>query len=52
MAAGLTFRPVKTTAADALAWWNALPAERRAKPKAGLSPQREAELLAQWKAKA
>lgn len=52
MAAGLTFRPVKTTAADALAWWNALPAERRAKPKAGLTAEREAELLAQWKAKA
>jgi 2'-hydroxyisoflavone reductase len=52
VAAGLTFRPVKTTAADALAWWNALPSERRAKPKTGLTPEREAQLLAQWKAKA
>jgi len=39
-------------AADTLAWWNALPAERRAKPKAGLSAERDAQLLAQWKAKA
>lgn len=50
MAAGLTFRPLKTTAADALAWWNSLPAERRAKPKAGLSPERETQLLEAWKA--
>jgi len=51
-AAGLTFRPLKTTAADTLAWWNTLSAERRAKPKTGLTPEREAELLAQWKAEA
>jgi len=51
-AAGLTFRPLSTTAADTLAWWNGLPADRRAKPRTGLTPEREAELLAQWKAKA
>lgn len=50
MAAGLTFRPVSTTAADALGWWNAQTAERRARPKAGLTPEREADLLAAWKA--
>jgi len=50
--AGLTFRPLKVTAADTLAWWNTLPAERRAKPKTGLTPERETELLAAWKAKA
>lgn len=49
--AGLTFRPLPATAKDTLAWWNALPAERRAKPKTGLTAEREAELLAQWKAR-
>jgi 2'-hydroxyisoflavone reductase len=47
--AGLTFRPLETTSADTLAWWNALPAERRAKPKTGLTAEREAALLAEWK---
>ena len=45
VAAGLTFRPVRTTAADTLAWWNAQDAKRR-KLRAGLTPEREAELLA------
>ncbi len=48
--AGLTFRPVAVTAADTLAWQRTLPAERRDKPKAGLAPDREAALLAAWKA--
>jgi len=52
VAAGLTFRPLATTAKDTLAWWRAQPAERQAKPKTGLTPAREAELLAAWKAKA
>ena len=47
---GLQFRPIGRTAADTLAWWKTLPPERRAKPKVGLSPQREAEVLAAWKA--
>ncbi len=51
IAAGLTFRPIERTAADTLAWWNAEPAERREKLKAGLAPEREAEVLAAWKAK-
>jgi len=50
-AAGLTYRPLRETVRDTLVWWRAQPAERRAKPKAGLSPQREAELLALWHAK-
>jgi 2'-hydroxyisoflavone reductase len=50
--AGLTFRPLPVTAKDTLAWWNGLPAERRAKPKTGLTAEREAALLAEWKAKA
>jgi 2'-hydroxyisoflavone reductase len=46
-AAGLKFRPVEETARDTLAWWNAQDEKRRAKLRAGLSPEREAELLAQ-----
>jgi len=51
LAAGLTFRSLATTAADTLAWFREQPAERQAKLKAGLTPEREAELLAAWKAK-
>lgn len=49
-AAGLTYRPLRETVRDTLAWWRTLPEERRAKPKAGLSAQREAEVLAAWHA--
>ncbi len=49
-AAGLTYRPLRETVRDTLAWWRSLPEERRAKPKAGLSAQREAEVLAAWHA--
>lgn len=47
---GLTFRPLEETARDTLAWWNTLPEERRARPKTGLTSEREAALLAEWKA--
>ena len=50
IASGLTFRPLATTATDTLAWFRAQPAERQAKLGAGLSPEREAEVLAAWKA--
>ena len=50
MRAGLTFRPLPTTAADTLAWFRTQPAERQAKLRAGLAPEHEAELLAAWKA--
>ena len=50
--AGLTFRPLATTAVDTLAWFRAQPAEHQAKPKAGLTPAREADVLARWKASA
>ncbi|WP_337187320.1 NAD-dependent epimerase/dehydratase family protein [Phenylobacterium sp.] len=46
LGAGLTFRPLPVTARDTLAWFRTLPAERQARLKAGLTPQREAELLA------
>lgn len=49
---GLTFRPLAQTAADTLTWFRTLPAERQAKLKAGLAPEREASLIAAWKARA
>ena len=50
LAAGLTFRPLPTTAADTLAWFQTQPADRQAELKAGLTPEREADLLARLKA--
>jgi 2'-hydroxyisoflavone reductase len=52
VAAGLTFRPLATTAADTLAWFRAQPAERQAAIKSGIKPEREAEVLAAWKTRA
>ncbi|TDR48861.1 2'-hydroxyisoflavone reductase [Tahibacter aquaticus] len=49
---GLNFRPLATTAADTLAWLQAQPAERQAKLRAGLTAEREKEILALWKARA
>ena len=51
IAAGLSFRPLAETAADTLAWWKALPAERQSKLRAGIAPDREAQVLAAWTAK-
>lgn len=45
---GLTFRPLAVTAMDTLDWWKSLPEERRLQPRAGLSAEREAEVLAAW----
>jgi 2'-hydroxyisoflavone reductase len=50
IAAGLTFRPVATTAKDTLAWYKTLPADRRGKLGAGISADKEKELLAAWHA--
>jgi 2'-hydroxyisoflavone reductase len=48
--AGLTYRPLSVTAADTLAWYRELPAERQsAKMRAGLTAEREAALLAKWR---
>jgi len=52
LAAGLTLRPLATTVADLLEWFHALPADRQAKPRAGITREKEAELLAAWKARA
>jgi 2'-hydroxyisoflavone reductase len=49
IAKGLTFRPVATTVRDTLAWWKTLPAERQGKLRAGIAPDREAEVLAAWR---
>jgi 2'-hydroxyisoflavone reductase len=46
IAAGLTYRPLPLTAADTLTWLRTLPSERQAQLRAGLRPEREAELLA------
>jgi 2'-hydroxyisoflavone reductase len=48
LASGLTFRPLADTVRDTLAWWDTLPEERRTKMRAGIAPEREAELLAKW----
>lgn len=45
---GLAFRPLAETTRDTLAWFKTLPAERRATLKAGLAPDREVEVLAEW----
>ena len=49
---GLTFRPLDVTARDTLAWFKSLPPDRQSHPKAGLSAEREAEVLAAWKEQA
>ena len=48
---GLTFRPLAETARDTLAWFRSLPQDRQAHLKAGLTPERETEVLAAWKKK-
>jgi 2'-hydroxyisoflavone reductase len=50
LGAGLTYRPLSTTAADTLAWFQTQPAERQAKLRAGLTPEREAAALAALRA--
>jgi len=50
LAAGLTFRPVAETVADTLAWLATRPADTVW--RAGLSAEREAQLLAEWHANA
>ena len=45
LAKGLTFRSLGDTARDTLAWFKAQKPERQAKMRAGLTPEREAEVL-------
>jgi 2'-hydroxyisoflavone reductase len=49
--AGFHHRPERETARDLLAWWDTLPEERRSKTRAGPSQEREAEVIAAWKAR-
>jgi 2'-hydroxyisoflavone reductase len=48
LAKGLTFRPLVETARDTLAWFKAQPQGRQSHLKAGLTPEREAEVLTAW----
>lgn len=50
IAAGLEFRPLADTARDTLVWWKGLPADRPAM-RTGLKPEKEAAVLAAWKAR-
>jgi 2'-hydroxyisoflavone reductase len=50
--AGLTFLPISDTAKATLDWFRGLPETRRAKLHAGITPEREAKVLAAWKARA
>jgi len=46
---GLTFRPLDETARDTLAWFKSRPQDRQAHMKAGITLEREAEVLAALK---
>jgi 2'-hydroxyisoflavone reductase len=46
---GLTFRPLADTAVNTLAWYESRPAEERAKPRAGITAEKEREVLEAWK---
>jgi len=48
---GLTFRTLRDTARATLDWFHKQTPERQAKLKSGLTPEREAEVLAAWHAK-
>src|SRR5437867_8586845 len=48
---GLTFRPLADTARDTLAWFKSLPQDRQSKLRAGLTPERETQVLTAWKKK-
>src|SRR5690606_37282744 len=48
LAAGLSFRPLATTAADTITWFRGLPEDRQKELRAGISAEREKEVLAAW----
>lgn len=52
LAQGIKFRGIDDTTRAALEWYDALPADQKAKVVGGLKPEREAEVLTQWKMKA
>ncbi len=47
-AKGLTFHPLTETARDTLAWFKSQPQDRQSKMRAGMTPEREAEVLTAW----
>jgi 2'-hydroxyisoflavone reductase len=49
---GLTFRPLAETTRDTLGWFKSLPQDRQSKLRAGLTSEREAEVLAARKKRA
>ncbi len=53
LGAGLTYRPLADTARDTLAWMHTLPPGARPQSRmgieSGLTPEREAEMLADWR---
>ena len=49
LAKGLIFRQLGETTRDTLAWFKTLPEDRQSKMRAGLTSEREAEVLAAWK---
>ncbi len=48
VAAGLKNRPTRETARDTISWWKTLPADRSDNLRAGLSAEKEADLLRSW----
>jgi 2'-hydroxyisoflavone reductase len=51
LAKGLKITPLRKTVNDTLAWHLSRPAEEREKLKAGIAPDKEAAVLATWKAR-
>ncbi len=49
--AGLKVRSLEATVRDTLSWFRTLPAERQAKLRAGLPPERESATLGAWRAR-
>ena len=49
IALGLTFRPLAVTAKDTLDFYHSRPAAEQATLRAGITPEREVEVLALWK---
>ncbi len=51
MKKGLTFRPISDTAKATLEWFRKQSSERQANLRSGITPEREAQVLAAWHAK-
>jgi 2'-hydroxyisoflavone reductase len=51
-AAGLTFRPLAVTVEETLGWYHTRPPEQQERLRAGIAPEKEAQVLAAWHARA